>query len=293
MEIKDLAKRIHYIEIITTKKVDEALSGAYSSVFKGRGIEFSEVREYIPGDDVGSIDWNVTARYGRPFTKKFVEERQLNLVLAVDVSLSMYFSSKQPTKQMLLAEFCGAIGFSALRNNDQLSLFTFSDIVEKSIHPRRGRQHILRILREVLVGGQGRRGSDVKTIIRYLLEVMKKRAVIFLCSDFCCERNFWKELKMLNRRCDVICVVVRDSLEMSFPYKAGRLYLEDPETADNFLVNTNDKDLIDKINASLSRERDELINGFLRAGVDYLFITPETGWLKPLLLFFRKRERHK
>ncbi len=292
MELTDLAKRIRYIEVIVRKKVDEAFSGAYASVFKGRGIEFAEVREYVVGDDVSSIDWNVTARYGRPFTKKFVEERQLNLVLAVDVSSSMSVGFRFPSKRDLVAEVSAGLGFSSLRNNDRLSLFTFSSGIEKAIHPRRGRRHVLRILREVLTS-EGCGPTNFSEVLSYLLEVIKKRAVVFLISDFFFSRNFLKPLKILAKRHDVIALVVRDDYEVSLPINKGRLRLGDPETGEVWTLDTHKKTLVSELNEELAREREELFKMFVRAGIDYALITPSSGWLLPMLVLFRRREKRR
>lgn len=293
MEIKELTRRIRYIEVVTRRKVDEALSGAYTSVFKGRGIEFAEVREYMPGDDVRSIDWNVTARQGHPFTKKFVEERQLNIALAVDISSSMDFSLSSPTKRELCAEVCGALGFSSLRNNDRISLFTFADKVYTALHSRRGRQHILRILREVLTAQANTQRSSLKELLTYLLDVLKKRTIVFLVSDFFCEDDFWKELGILSQRHDVIAIMVRDDFELAIPYNVGRLFLEDPETGNSLMINTHRKDIVDEINRQLEEERTRIFDGFKRYGVDYIAVSPSSGWLVPMISFFKNRGKRR
>ncbi len=292
MKLTDLTRRITYIEVIVRKKVDEAFSGAYSSVFKGRGIEFAEVREYVVGDDVRAIDWNVTARYGRPFTKKFVEERQLNLILVVDVSPSMSVGFRFPTKRDLVAEVCAGLGFSSLRNNDRLSLFTFSDGIEKVIQPRRGRRHVLRILREVLTN-EGERGGSLSGVLRYLLEVVKKKAVIFLISDFFFSEDFEKPLRILAKRHDVISLVVRDDYEISLPVDKGRLRLGNPESGEFWVIDTGNRRLVEELNQLLRKEREDLFRSFVRAGVDSVLITPNSGWLKPMLALFKRRERRR
>ncbi len=292
-EISDLFKRVRKIEVITRKQVDTALGGLYSSVFKGRGIEFADLREYVPGDDVSAIDWKVTARYRKPFTKTFVEERQLNVILAVDVSRSMRIASRSPSKRELVAEISTAIGLSCLRNNDKLSLFLFSQGIDLSVLPRRGRNHLLRILREILYfeGGQS---VDMRRVLRELGKILKKRSIIFFLSDFFFPMDYARELKVLNARHDVIGVVVRDDLEWRIPAGAGRIRLGNPEGDGNgVVIDTNDRRLVERINGDLEKEREALRTMFASCGVDYLEVTPATGWLRPMLAFFEKRRRRR
>ncbi len=293
VQVSQIAGRIRYIEVVVRKQVEEALSGAYSSVFRGRGIEFDEVREYIPGDDISAIDWNVTARYGRPFTKKFVEERQMNVVLAVDVSSSMDVASCHPSKRELITEICAAIGFSSLRNNDKVSLFAFSSKIESVVLHRRGRRHILRMLREVIISRKEAKDSSISMIVKYLLGVLKKRAVIFLISDFFCSDDFWRDLSVLCSRHDVIAVVVRDELEMQIPQGVGMLCLGDREDGRRIYIDTNNTEVVSSWNNLLAKERDELVKNFVRSGADYIWVTPKKGWLLPFLSFFKRRQKRR
>jgi len=228
MLTSEILKTIRRIEITTGRLVTEVFAGQYESVFKGRGMEFSEVREYQPGDDVRLIDWNVTARFGHPYIKKFVEERELTVMLLVDRSASGMFGTARRMKAEIAAEVCAVLAFSAMKNNDKVGLILFTDSIEKYIPPKKGRTHALRIIREALYGKPRGTGTDISAALKYLNDVVKKKCIVFVISDFI-DRDYEKMLRITNKRHDMIAVEIADPGESRMP-PAGLVSLQDAET---------------------------------------------------------------
>ena len=287
----ELAKKIRYIQIYTTKVVNDVLAGEYESVFKGRGMEFDEVREYQPGDDVRSIDWNVTARTGRPFVKRFREERELTVVFLVDLSGSGSFGSRRRLKNEVAAEVCAMLAFAAIKNNDKVGLIVFTDQVEMFIPPGKGARHVLRVIREILTFRPGRTRTDIAGALDYLGRVQSRRAVVFLISDFQAEA-FEKPLRVLGRRHDLIAVSISDARESRLP-NAGLIELEDAETGDIVLLDTTSHD-VRKRYESLSLERAGKLGEMLRSmGIDQIHLETGRPYLRDMMAFFRNRERRR
>ena len=288
----DILRKVRQIEIRTNREVTDALSGQYHSVFKGRGMEFEEVREYLPGDEVRSIDWNVTARFGHPFIKKFTEERELTVMLVVDVSASGQFGSVRQTKNELAAELAAVLAFSAIRNNDKVGLIMFSDRIEKFVPPKKGRRHVLRVVREILAFQPRGRGTDLPLALDYLNRVQSRRAVTFVVSDFQVtdEESVRKKLCAAGKRHDVIALSLRDPREEELP-AVGLVELRDAETGERALVDTFDRKVREEF-AAKARSRLEGLRRLLRsASVDQVEIRSDADYVLPLIQFFRMRER--
>ncbi len=284
-----LFKRIRQIEIRTNREVTDVLGGQYHSVFKGRGMEFEEVREYLPGDEVRSIDWNVTARFGHPYIKKFREERELTVMLVVDVSASGQFGSVRQTKNELAAELGAVLAFSAIRNNDKVGVMLFTDRIEKYIAPKKGRRHVLRVIREILAFEPRGTGTDLSLALDYLNRVQRRRAVCFLLSDFQ-DEDFRKSLRVAGKRHDVVALTLRDSREEVLP-AVGLVELRDAETGERVLVDTLDRGVRETYTTK-ARERLESLRELLRSSkVDQVDIRTDADYMKPLIKFFRMRER--
>ncbi len=316
MLTEDLMKKVRQIEIATGRAVNEVFAGEYSSAFKGQGMEFAEVRLYQPGDDVRTIDWNVTARTGEPHVKRFVEERELTVMLAVDLSPSGRFGSMVRLKNELAAELCAVLAFAATRSNDKAGLLLFTDRVERFIPPAKGTRHVLRIVRELLdfepPSGGGRRGTDVPAALEHLRQTLKKRAVIFVVSDFLIEgaasglrpdaarltepgtfnlaaSKFETNLKLLARRHDVICCSIDDPRERSLP-RAGLVELEDAETGERFVLDTSSPSVRRKYEAMALRRRENLRMQFRRMGIDHIEAATDRPYVQALIDLFRRRE---
>ena len=288
----DVLKKVRQIEIRTNREVTDVLGGQYHSVFKGRGMEFEEVREYLPGDEVRSIDWNVTARFGHPFIKKFKEERELTVMLVVDVSASGQFGSVRQTKNELAAELAAVLAFSAIRNNDKVGLIMFTDQIEKFVPPKKGRRHVLRVVREILAFQPQGRGTDLQLALDYLNRVQARRAVTFVVSDFQVtdEESVRKKLRVASKRHDVIALSLRDPREEELP-AVGLLELRDAETGERALVDTFDRRVRERF-ATKARERLEGLRRLLRsASVDQVEIRSDADYVLPLIQFFSMRER--
>ena len=242
---KELTKKIRYIQIYTSKAVNDVLAGEYHSVFKGQGMEFDEVRAYQPGDDIKTIDWNVTARTGLPYVKRYVEEREITVFFLVDLSASGFFGSLEKLKNEIAAEFCALLAFSAIKNNDKVGLIVFTDTIELFIPPAKGTSHVLRLIRELLFFGPGKKrvraGTDIALALDYLGRVLHKRGVVFLVSDFL-DQDFEKTLGVLARRHDLIAVTVADPRECALP-DVGLMEIQDAETGAQVLVDTGDKEV--------------------------------------------------
>ena len=285
----EILKKIREIELKTRGFVETALAGEYHSVFKGRGMNFEEVREYQPGDEIRSIDWNVTARLGTAYVKKFTEERELTVVLVVDVSASEYFGSVSQSKRELAAEVACLLAFSAIRNNDKVGLLLFSDQVELFVPPKKGRSHTLRIVREILFFEPAGRGTDPALALDYLNKVVTRRAVVFFISDFQ-SGDFSRQLAVSGRRHDLIALHIEDQRERVLP-NVGMITLEDSETGEQIEVNTADRTIRERF-AQIARSRhEELSHTLRRHNIDA--ITLETGqdYMPSLRSFFKARER--
>ncbi len=285
----EVLKRVRRIEISTRGLVNDLFSGEYHSVFKGRGMNFAEVREYQYGDDIRSIDWNVTARTGSPFVKVFEEERELTVMLVVDVSASGDFGTRERLKGEVAVEICALLAFSAIKNNDKVGLVIFSDHVEKFVAPRKGRRHVLRVLRELLYHQPQGRGTDIAAALEYVTRIQRKRAVTFLVSDFR-DEGFDKALAVAGRRHDLIAVRIGDARERELP-PLGLIRLEDPETGQQVVVNSSSARFRASFRDIDERRRDELDRTLRRSKVDVIDIDTGEPYVKPLMRFFRDRMR--
>ena len=285
----ELLKKVRRIELRTGRLVESLLGGAYHSAFKGRGMEFEEVREYVFGDEVRTIDWNVTARTGSPYVKSFREERELTVILLADVSSSERFGSVGQAKSELIAEFAALISLAALRNNDKVGLVLFSDRVERYIPPKKGRRHALRLIRELLAFQPESTGTNLSEALSFTGKVMKRRAVVFLISDFLAEK-YERDLAAAKSRHDVIAVTVGDPREAALP-DVGLVTLEDAETGETVVVDTADERFRGRYreHSDLARKRlDDLLRSMK---VDELRITTGDDYVPELTRFFRMREK--
>ncbi len=288
---REILKQVRRIEISTRGLVNEVLSGEYHSVFKGRGMNFAEVREYQYGDDIRSIDWNVTARMGAPFVKIFEEERELTVMLVVDVSASGDFGTQERLKGEVAVEICALLAFSAIKNHDKVGLIIFSDHVEKFVPPRKGKRHVLRVLRELLYHRPEGRGTDIRAALDYLNHVQRKKAVTFLVSDFR-DGGFEKSLAVAGRRHDLIAVRIGDLREREIP-SVGLLELEDPETGERLVVNTSNARFRSSFTERSRAARQELDRTLRRSKVDVIDIETGEPYVRPLMRFFRDRLRRR
>ncbi len=284
---KEVLDKIRRIQIKTSRMVNDVFAGQYHSVFKGLGMEFDEVREYQPGDEIRSIDWNVTARMGHPYVKKFVEERQLTVMLMMDASGSSYFGTQNKLKSEQAAELCSVLAFSAIKNNDRVGLIIFSDRIEQFIPPRKGLRHVLRVIREVLYHKPQGTGTDIAMALEYLNNVIRKKAICFLISDFFgCE--FKQQIKITNKHHDLVAMTITDPAEQNLP-KAGIIKLQDNETKQELYIDSLDKKTRDEY-ADNSRQKFEERERLLRqAGVDIVDIKTNQPYTEALYRFFRKR----
>ncbi len=292
---QEILKEIRRIQIYTNRTVNEVFAGEYESTFKGRGMQFDEVREYAPGDDVRTIDWNVTARMNKPYIKRYVEERELTVMLVVDLSASGAFGTVGKLKNELAAEICAALAFSAIKNNDKVGLITFSDRIERFIPPKKGAQHVLRVIRELLYqkhnGDQPHAQTDITVALDYLGRVIKKKATVFLVSDFIAG-DIRKPLSLINKRHDLISVVIRDRREASLP-AVGLIELEDAETGEVILIDTGSKAIRERYAENAEANEFRLKNMFRSVGVDCINITSDIPYTQELIRFFRMREKRK
>ena len=285
---KELLKKIRRIQIRTSHMANDVLAGQYHSTFKGRGMEFEEVRQYQIGDDVRTIDWNVSARYGEPFVKVFREERELTVMLLVDVSPSQQFGTSEQLKRELVAEVCATLAFSAITNNDKVGLIVFADDVEKFVPAKKGTRHVLRVIRELLYHQAQGRGTDLGRAIDYLNNVTTRRAVVFLVSDLQA-RGYEHALRVARRRHDMIPVAVGDRWEAQLP-DVGLIELADAETGETVLVDTSDRRLRMNYAAEAARSIDERDRMFRRLDVEAIKVTTGESFVEPLMKFFRARE---
>lgn len=289
---REVLRKVRRIEIRTKRLVTNALAGAYHSVFKGQGMDFEEVREYSPGDDVRSIDWNVTAKMDRPFIKKFREERELTIMLLVDLSASGNFGSRDESKREIAAELASVLAFSAMKNNDKIGLILFTDCIEAFYPPKKGRLHVLHLIREILFFSPKHKRTNIKAAIEYLNQVTKHNAVAFLVSDFIEETSesekTHKALEIANRKYDMICVRLSDPRELQLP-PSGILTLEDAETAKQITVDTNNPHNRAHYEKTNKERLSQFEKQLEKKGIDLLKITTEEHYIKPLRLFLQKR----
>ncbi|MBC8234903.1 DUF58 domain-containing protein [bacterium] len=299
LELKEILKEVRRIEILTNNLVNNVFAGEYESAFKGRGMEFDEVREYQPGDDIRMIDWNVTARAGQAYVKKFVEERELTVMLLVDASSSLDFGTTQRTKGAIATYICALLAFSAIKNNDKVGLVIFTNRVECTIPPKKGRKHVLALIRDLLYFHPQNRQTDLSCALEYLNRAIKRRSIVFLISDFRC-RGYESALRVASKRHDLIAVNVIDERELEFP-DVGLIELEDAETGERIIVDTHRAD-IRKQYAELARlqqiEQRELFKetGTNSINIALRRVASEFGirtYSKPLMDFFRERARKK
>jgi uncharacterized protein (DUF58 family) len=288
---EELIKKIKQIQIYSSRMVDASFAGQYESVFKGRGMQFDEVREYTPGDDIRTIDWNVTARTGRPYIKRFVEEREMTVIFAVDLSASGDFGTINKAKNELAAEFCAVLAFAAAKNNDKVGLLIFADEIELYIPPKKGISHMLRLIRELLYFKISKRKTDIKQALDYLAKVVRKKATVFLVSDFI-ETNFKKPLSLLNKRHDVIAVSVRDRAEVALP-SVGMIEFADAETGEIILIDTSSRQFRNKYSNTCAERFDELKNMLRAINVDCISINTDKPYIQDLVRFFHMRHRRR
>ncbi|MCX6151880.1 MAG: DUF58 domain-containing protein [Ignavibacteriales bacterium] len=289
MLTKELLKQVRQIEIKTKGVVNQVFTGEYHSVFKGRGMEFSEVREYQFGDDIRNIDWNVTARFGHPYIKIFEEERELTVMLLVDLSGSLGFGSVEKTKQQIAAELSAVLAFSAMKNNDKVGLILFSDRIERFVPPRKGRTHVLRIIREVLSFEPDGKETNIKAALEYMNNAIKKRSIVFLISDFM-DSGYERILRIVGKKHDFIGVVLTDDKENLIP-KVGLIKIQDAETGEERYIDTSDKVFQKWFVRNRLENFEQRKSLFIKSRLDSISINTNKSYIKPLIDFFRLRER--
>jgi uncharacterized protein (DUF58 family) len=286
---KEILRKVRRLEITTRGLVNDVFSGEYHSVFKGRGMEFSEVREYQIGDDIRTIDWNVTARYGHPYVKVFEEERELTVMLLVDVSSSGEFGTFERMKGEIAIEICALLAFSAIKNNDKVGLIIFTDKIEKFVPPRKGKSHVLRVLRELLYFKPENRRTDIGLALEYLSRIIQRRSVVFLVSDFL-SGDYERPLRIANKKHDIVAVHIVDPRELELP-AIGYIEFEDAETGEQILIDTSDHEvrkLFTKKTTESLLHRDKL---FKSMNVDSIAIHTDEPYFEPLIRFFRQRAK--
>ena len=299
---REILRKVRQIEIRSNRLVSEALAGSYHRAFKGQGIDFEEVREYQPGDEVRSIDWNVTAKMGFPFVKQYREERELTILLAIDISNSGVWGSNNRSKRERLAELGALLSFSANRNGDKVGLLLFSDKIEKYLPPAKGQKHVLRILRDVLFHQNESKGTDLNEGLRFLNRVMRRRAVVFLLSDFIIpeydsneetvENIFLKELSTTRRRHDLVCCQIHDIIEKDFP-NVGRVHLEDAENGETIVLDSSNKSFREQYKELTRKKQENFIRNLRRRGIDNFEFSTDSDYVKTLREFFHLRGNRK
>ncbi len=286
---KKILQKVKRIEIKTRGLVNDLFGGEYHSIFKGRGMTFSEVREYDPGDDIRLIDWNVTARTGSPFVKVFEEERELTVFLLVDISASGEFGTGSQLKKDFSAEIASVLGFSAIKNNDKVGLILFSNSVEKYIMPKKGKSHVLRVIRELLYTNPLNSQTSISNALDYLLKVAKRKCVVFLISDFL-DGSYFSSLKVVNKKHDLIAVQIVDPAELEFP-DLGLIKVEDPETEEMFWIDTSSKKLMSQLKKEIAIKQATFRKQMRKSGIDLVSISTDQDFVDPLLSFFKSREK--
>lgn len=286
---KEILKKVRRIEIQTRKWVNNIFSGEYESVFKGQGMEFSEVREYLPGDDIRSIDWNVTARMGVPYVKKFIEERELTVLLVVDMSSSGNFGSRVQLKRDMAVEISALLAFSAIKNNDRVGLISFTDRVEQFIPPKKGKSHVLRLIRELLAFKPVHRKTDLAGVLEHVNHVVKRKAIIFVLSDFLAE-NYEKPLGIASQKHDLIAVTLTDPMERRLSGKA-RILFEDAETGERISIRPSNPEFQKNFRSKTDQTLKERIRLFRSLDMDHIDLQTNQDHFKPLISFFQSRAR--
>ncbi|MGH9867147.1 MAG: DUF58 domain-containing protein [Candidatus Polarisedimenticolia bacterium] len=286
---REMIRRIRRIEIRTRRLVNDSMAGEYHSVFRGRGMEFSEVREYQVGDDIRTIDWNVTSRMGHPYVKKYVEERELTVALLVDASGSGGFGTSGRLKGAMAAEVSALLAFSAIQNNDRVGLVQFTDRIEKHVPAKKGRNHVLRVIRELLCSRPESKGTDIVQALDYAMHVFRKKSVMFLISDFLAA-GYENALRRASRRHDLVCLVVSDPREEDLP-AVGLMEMEDAETGEVVVVDTSHKALRREYRARALRRLDERRRLFRKLGIDAVELRTDRPYDVPLVRFFEMRAR--
>jgi uncharacterized protein (DUF58 family) len=296
---RNILGRIRQIEIRTRRLVNDTLAGQYHSVFKGRGMDFDEVREYVPGDEVRTIDWNVTARTGHPFVKKFTEERELTILIMVDASASENFGSAAQSKRELAAELASVLAFSAIRNSDKVALILYTDEVELYIPPNKGRRHVLRVVREILYHRPRGRRTDTAKALDFANHILRRRAIAFLISDFQSSEdpdqaltNLRRAMRQTNRRHDLVALHIQDAREKSLP-DVGVLAIEDAETDEVVELDTADPEVRARFAAEVEDRTQRLVRGFRAEAIDTLDLDTAEPYLPALMRFFKNRERRR
>jgi len=287
METSELLKKVRKIEIKTRGLSNHIFSGEYHSAFKGRGMTFSEVREYQPGDDIRSIDWNVTARFNTAFVKVFEEEREMTVMLLVDVSASGEFGTQKQLKQDLITELCAVLSFSSIQNNDKIGVIFFTDKIEKFIPPNKGKKHVLRIIRDLIEFKPEHKKTDLTVALKYLTNVIKKKSVAFVISDFM-DKNFADALKIANKKHDLVALKVYDKRELELP-DIGLVKLLDAETGELKWIDTSDKNIRNHFAAEGLRHEALIKEIFNKSGVDAAYINTAEAYTKPLMNLFKRR----
>jgi uncharacterized protein (DUF58 family) len=285
---EEILKKIKLIDIKTKLLVNEMFSGEYQSIFKGRGIEFSEVREYSYGDDIRTIDWNVTARFDRPFVKVYEEERELAVFILFDTSSSTLFGSQNSTKRDMMVELAALFSFSAVENNDRVGAVLFSDTLEKVIPPKKDRTHALRILRELVYNPGERKGTDLKKALDFINSTQTRKSIIFILSDFF-DEGYEKSFKMTAKQHDVIPIVFHDPLELQILDYRGLFFLRDMETGKSGIIDTASSRVRENYKRNLNRNRINRNRLFTSIGIDFIELRTDEPYIKPLFEFFHKR----
>ena len=291
MDTREILKKVRQVEIKTRGIVEEIFSGEYHSIFKGRGIEFAEVREYIPGDDIRAVDWNVTARMGHPYVKLFDEERELTLMLLCDFSSSGYFGSVRQLKIEVAIEVAALLAFSAIRNQDKVGLLLFTDSIEKYVPPKKGKTHVLRILRELISFQPERAGTNIAEALSYFSRVGSRRAIAFLISDFW-DEGFDDDLRIVSQKHDLIALTLRDPREEDIP-PIGLLKVQDAETGGEYWLDTYDGGVRAQIGERVAQRRRELKSLLQSCDVDQVELRVDQDYIRPLSRFFRMRARRR
>lgn len=284
---KEILKKVRKIEIRTKGMVNNILGGEYQSAFKGRGMEFAEVREYNYGDDIRQIDWNVTARTGDPFIKQFEEEREQTLMLCVDISPSGIFGSENQSKMDLSIEICAVLAFSAIKNGDKVGLVLYTDEIEKVIPPKKGRKHVLRLIRDLLTTEPKGTGTDISEALSYVNRLLNRRAIVILASDFQ-DENYDRQMKITSRKHDLVNILINDQLENELPH-LGLIPLKDAETGEEILVDSSSEKVRREYQKKRKIRKEKLRDRFLRMQIDTIELNTNQSYIQPLMSFFRRR----
>lgn len=287
----DILKRVRRIELKTRGLSNQIFSGQYHSAFKGRGMAFSEVREYMPGDEIRTIDWNVTARFNQPYVKVFEEERELTVILLVDVSASYNFGSKDKLKRNLITELCAVLSFSAIQNNDKIGVIFFTDTVEKFIPPKKGKSHILRIIKELIEFEPKSNGTNISEALSFFNNAIKRRAISFLISDFMDENSFKDGLRLANQKHDLVALQIKDEREEELP-NVGLVPVKDPESGNWQWLDTSSKKNRENYQKEALRFNERLHKLFKKSGVDFVSLYTHKSYVAPLINLFKKRSLH-